>query len=80
MGIKEIQDEFNNTTGPAANCVKALMSYKPMGGAEYQILFFSGNYPDGSEFVVQSDLVRPGGDLLAAARATAQALLQKKGT
>jgi len=77
MGIKEIRDAFNEVTGNAANCVTALMEYKPSGGVEYQILYFSGNYADGSEFVVQSDLVRPSGDLIAMARATAANLLKK---
>lgn len=78
MGVKELRDEFNLTTGPAARCVKAFLSYKPSGGMEMQVLHFSGFYADGSEFVIQSDLIRPSGDLLTASRETARALLQRK--
>lgn len=78
MGVKELRDEFNLTAGKEARCVKALMGYKPSGGMEYQVLYFSGNYADGSEFVIQSDLIRPSGDLLTASRETAQALLNQR--
>jgi hypothetical protein len=78
LSIKGIRDEFNQALGDAGNCVTALMDYKRSGGVEYQILFFSGNYADGSEFVIQSNLIRPSGDLLAASRETAQALLQQR--
>ena len=78
MAISDLRAEFNLTVGPAANCVKALMDYKRQGGVEYQILFFSGNYADGSEFVIKSDLIRPSGDLLTASRETARALLAQR--
>lgn len=78
MGVKELRDEFNLTAGAAANCVKAFLSYKPSGGIEMQVLHFSGNWSDGSEFVIQSDLIRPSGDILAASRETARTLLAQK--
>lgn len=78
MGVRELRDAFNEMTGKEASCVKALMEYKRSGGAEYQILYFSGNYADGSPFVIESELIRPSGDLLTASRETATALLNQK--
>lgn len=81
MGSRELRDTFNETASPDAKCIKALLNYKPQGGVEYQILTFSGNFADGTGFVIQSDLVRPGGDVMLAARAAADRLLaQRRGT
>lgn len=78
MSIKGIRDAFNESLGPAGNCVVALMEYQPTPEGERQVLFFSGNYADGSEFVTKSNLIAPSGDLLAASRETAVALLQQR--
>ena len=78
MGIRDMRDAFNEVASPTATCIKALMEYERSGGAEWQVMFFSGNYDDGTGFAIKSEKVRPSGDLLAASRETAQALLQQK--
>lgn len=77
MGVRELREAFNEVTGPDANCVKAFMDYKMSGGTQYQVLVFSGNWPDGEGWVIQSELIRPSGDLAAASRETARALLNR---
>jgi hypothetical protein len=77
MGVKELRDAFNEVSRPTANCVKALMEYKHSSGVQHQILYFSGSYANGEGFVIQSELIRPSGDLVLASRATAEALLNR---
>lgn len=77
MGVRELREAFNEVSGQTANCVKAFMDYKTLGGIQYQILIFSGNYADGAGWVIQSEPIRPSGDLAQAARATAESLLQR---
>lgn len=78
MGIRELRDAFNEVTGLQASCSKALMDYKISGNIQYQVLFFSGNFADGTGFVISSELIRPLGDLAAASRETATKLLQQR--
>lgn len=79
MGTKELRDCFNLAAAPAASCSKALLEYERANDTEWQILYFSGSYADGSGFVIKSDRIRPGGDIMAMARATAERVLQQKG-
>jgi len=72
MGVKDLADAFNQVTGPAASCSKAYLGYVQGGGVEWQILTFDGSLPDGSPFRIKSDRIRPGGDVMLAARQTAQ--------
>lgn len=78
MGIRELRDVFNEVLGQQGSCTKALMDYKISGNIQYQVLFFSGNFADGTGFVIQSELVRPSGDLATASRETATKLLQQR--
>jgi hypothetical protein len=77
MGVRELRSAFNEVASPKASCVKAFMENRPMGGISYQILIFSGLWPNGEGWVIQSDLIRPSGDLIAASQATARALLER---
>lgn len=78
MGSRELKDAFNEVSAPTAVCQKALLEYLPGQGTEWQILYFSGNYADGAGFSIKSDRLRPGTDVNAAARVTAEQLLQRK--
>lgn len=80
MGVKDLRDAFNEVASPQATCIKALMEYERQGGVEWQVLFFSGNHADGTGFAIKSNRVRPSGDLLAASRETAAALLKQRAT
>ena len=82
MGVKEIRDAFNEVTGADARCVKALLEYAPdsSGTIQWQILYFSGNYRDGTGFSIKSSQIRPGGSVILAARETAERLLAEKGS
>lgn len=78
MSIQGVRAAFNETTGPEATASLALMEYRPSGGVEQQFLIFSGSFADGAGFVIESSPVRPSGDLLAASRETATALLRQR--
>ena len=78
MGARELLAAFNEVASPTAICQKALLEYLPGQGTEFQILFFSGNYADGTGFSIKSDRLRPETDVNAAARSTAGQLLQRK--
>lgn len=78
MGARELRDTFNLTASPTAVCQKALLEYVPGQGTEFQVLYFSGSYADGTGFTIKSDRIRPSGDVNAMARATAEQLLQRK--
>lgn len=77
MGARELREAFNAVAGQAATCTLALLNYKAVAGTQYSVLTFEGRFPDGSRFRIIGDQVRPGGDVIAAARATAQQLLDK---
>lgn len=78
MGVKELRESFNLTASPDAVCQKALLEYVPGQGTEFQVLFFSGNWSDGTGFTIKSERIRPSADVNQAARATAEQLLQRK--
>ena len=78
-GAKGLRDSFNLVLGPAGSCSVALLDYVREDGTEWQLLDFSGTWADGSLFRIQSDMVPPKGDVQAAARATAQRLLDTRG-
>jgi len=81
MGARELRAAFNEVAAPAATCVKALLEYdRRHSDTESQILYFSGSYADGTGFTIQSDRIRPGEDVNLVARATAERLLQQKGS
>jgi hypothetical protein len=61
-------------------CIKALLEYERASDTEFQILYFGGNWADGSGFTIRSDRIRPGADVNLAARATAERLLQERNT
>lgn len=79
MGVKELRDSFNLVAEPDATVRTALLDYVNQGGTQYQRLTFKGSWLDGTEFETKSDLVRPGGDVIIAARSTATAMLKAKG-
>lgn len=80
MGARELRDSFNQVAAPTASCIKALLEYERANDTEWQILYFSGNYADGSGFAIKSDRIRPGGDVNQMVKATAERVLQQKGT
>lgn len=76
MGIADIRAAFNSVAESAGfACSQAFMDMTNVGGAEKQILTFWGRKADGDMFNIRSDLVPAGGDLSAAARKAAQALI-----
>lgn len=81
MGARELRVAFNEVSMPAATCLKALLEYERIGAqkTEWQVLYFSGNYANGSGFTIKSDRLPPNADVNLAARATAERLLQEKG-
>lgn len=79
MGVKEIKDSFNLVANPDAAARKALLDYKVLGGVQYQILTFQGAWSDGAPFDVKSEGIRPNGDPVLMARATAAQLLKTRG-
>ncbi len=82
MGVRELRDAFQEVIGSEGSVVKALLEYERIGMAqtEYQVLYFSGNYANGSGFSIKSDRVGKDGDILAEARATAGRLLSERST
>ena len=74
MSIREVKDSFNSVSAPVATCSKALM--ETLGGG-IQKLYFSGSYADGQGFVIESQQIRPGADLVLASREVAAELLNQ---
>lgn len=79
MGVQELVNEFNLSMGSAGAAVAAYLEYERAGGTEWQVLYFSGNYADGSGFSIKSNRIRPNGDVMAMVRATAAQVLAQKG-
>lgn len=77
MGASDLRESFNAVASPAFACQRATLTYEHHDGAEMQILTFYGTAPDGAEFEQRSEPLRPATDVNAAARATAQQLLDK---
>lgn len=78
MAVSDLREAFNVVVSPRYTCQQALMGYVRDAGAEWQILTFSGRGQDGNGFEVQSEKIKPSGDLIVAARETAQRLLDQK--
>jgi hypothetical protein len=78
LGVAELKQAFNEVAEPAFSAQKAYLSYETKDTIQFQRLKFSGTSQDGTQFEVASDQVRPGGDVLSAARETAQRLLARK--
>lgn len=75
MGIKEIKAAFEDALGDDYSCNLALMDTVRDGAKESLVLFFRGNDPSGAQFEVKSDPIGPIGDLIQAAKDTAQRVL-----
>lgn len=78
MGARELRSAFNEVGGDQAKCIKALLEYERANDTEWQVLYFSGTYADGSTFAIRSDRIRPNSDVNEMARATAARLLEQK--
>jgi hypothetical protein len=78
MGTSELRDTFNSIASPRYSCDRALLHYDRADGKEWQVLSFSGRGADGNGFTVMSSRIGPSGDLAAAARETAQRLLDRQ--
>lgn len=78
MGVSDLKDAFNSVAEPAYSAQKAFLSYETKDTIQFQRLKFSGTSQDGTQFEITSDSVRPSGDVLSAARETAQRLLARK--
>jgi hypothetical protein len=77
MGTRELKNAFNEVSQPVANCTQATLGYDRSSGVEHQKLVFSGNYSDGTVFSLESNPLRPEGDVMVAARETAEMLLKQ---
>lgn len=77
MGVAELRSAFNEVSEPAFTCSRALLAYEKSGDVQWQRLTFSGIGQDGEPFEIKSDQLRPDADVVVAARATAQALVNR---
>ena len=78
MGTRELRESFNAVTSPVALCSSALLRYERLGGQEYQFLYFSGAWNDGTAFSIRSDGLGRNASVDLAARNTAQKLLDQR--
>lgn len=77
MGVRELRDGFNAVAAPTFVCQQAFLTYETHDTTQFQRLTFSGIGADGVAFTQKSDLIRPHGDPVAGARATAQGMLDR---
>lgn len=77
MGVAELRSAFNEVAEPGFSATRALLAYEREGDVQWQRLTFSGIGQDGTTFEIKSDQLRPETDVIAAARTTAQALLDR---
>lgn len=77
MGARELKAAFNEVTVPTASAMTALLEYDRKHGEEWQVLYFSGNYADGTGFSIKSDRIRASADVNAVARETGRRLLEQ---
>ena len=77
MGVADLVSAFNSVTAGKFNCTRATLEYSKANDTEWQILTFYGTDADGVAFVFKADRLRPGGDVIAAARETAQRKLDE---
>ena len=75
MAAADLVDAFNSVAGDAFTCTRATLGYTRANDTEWQILTFYGTDAQGVAFERKSDRVRPDGDVILAARETAQAAL-----
>lgn len=78
MGAKQLREAFNAVAGSTATCHAALLDYVRQNGTDWQILIFHGICADGTAFEVKSDLIPPNGNVEAAARKTAEIMLEQR--
>lgn len=78
MGSADLRTAFNEAAKPYFKAITAMMSQKMSGGIQQSILEFKGTDDGGQPFEVKSNLIRPGGDVMQAARETAAAIVQRK--
>jgi hypothetical protein len=78
MSANDLKKSFNEVSHPQATCMLALLEYESSNDTQFQILYFSGNYADGSGFSIKSNRIRPNADVNQAARETAARLLDQK--
>ena len=77
MGTKDLRDAFNLAADGRATCNVATLAYERVDGKEWQVLSFSGTDAAGAPFMVQSERLKAGTNVLEAARETALALVDK---
>lgn len=75
MGVKELREAFNAVAEPTFTAQKAFLDYVQQGGTQYSVITFSGIDDAGTPFEAKSNRIKPKGDVILAARETAQALL-----
>lgn len=78
MGVAELVAAFNAVAEPRYSASKGYLRYSRQHDTEFQILRFSGIGSDGVAFSAESEPLRPGADVVAAAGVTAQTLLDRK--
>lgn len=78
MGVSDLQSAFNDAAASAFTCTRAFLGYTQAHDTEWQILEFRGTDSNGAEFIAKSDPVRPNGDIIAAAVATAKRLIDQR--
>lgn len=76
MGTKELREGFNQVAEPRLSCQDAFLNYETHQGMQFQRLKFSGIDGNGERFEITSDRLRPGSDVVQAARDTAQKWLE----
>ena len=77
MAVKDLREAFNAAADGKFTCQTATLGYTRENDVEWQILSFSGTGDDGMAFATQSKLLKPGANVLEAARAAAQVLIEK---
>lgn len=78
MGVAELVAAFNAVAEPRYSATKGFLRYSRQHDTEFQILTFSGIGNDGVAFSVDSDPIRPGGDVIKASVEAAQRFLAER--
>lgn len=73
MSIASIREVFNAAAAPYA-ATFTLMDTVRANGIEWNVLTFRGIGPDGADFEIKSNRIRPEGSLIEAAQETAERL------
>lgn len=77
MAVQHLREAFNDAAAGVFTASIATLGYERSHDTEWQRLTFSGTAADGSPFATQSDLLRPGTNVMQAARDVALALIAK---